>query len=112
MSNEIQQNSPFGRRLHEARLQAGIPQDKLGVMIGLDESCSSARMSRYENGIHSPSFNIVERIAYILNLPTAYFYCSDDVLAEITKLYFHASIENQSELLSCARNLNCTQQKL
>jgi len=46
--------SLFGRRLREARLRAGIAQDKLGVMIGLDEGCSSARMSRYETGVHEP----------------------------------------------------------
>ena len=63
MVNVIHQKSLFGRRLREARLHVGIPQDKLGVMIGLDESCSSARMSRYESGIHSPPFNTVERIA-------------------------------------------------
>jgi transcriptional regulator with XRE-family HTH domain len=38
----------FGRRLREARESLGIAQDKLGVMIGLDEGCASARMSRYE----------------------------------------------------------------
>ena len=74
-------------------------------MIGLDESCSSARMSRYENGIHSPPFSTVERIAKVLNLPTAYFYCSDDALAEITKIYFHASLESRNELLSLVRKL-------
>ncbi len=105
MGNPINQNALFGRRLREARLQAEIAQDKLGVMIGLDESCSSARMSRYENGIHSPSFSTVERIAKVLNLPAAYFYCSDDALADIIKIYFHASIRNQNQLLNLARNL-------
>lgn len=106
MGNEKHPKSLFGKRLRDARLQAGIPQDKLGVMIGLDESCSSARMSRYENGVHSPPFNTVERIADALKLPTAYFYCSDDYLAELTKIYFHASLESQSELLNYARSLN------
>jgi transcriptional regulator with XRE-family HTH domain len=62
----------FGRRLLEARLQFGIAQDKLGVMIGLDESCSSARMSRYENGVHEPSFKTIEKIASALKLPTSH----------------------------------------
>ena len=98
--------SLFGRRLKDARLDAGIAQDKLGVMIGLDESCSSARMSRYENGVHSPPFTTVERIAEALKLPTAYFYCADDALAELTKQYFHASMDNRNELLNYARKLN------
>ena len=106
MRNEKHPKSLFGKRLRDARLQAGIPQDKLGVMIGLDEGCSSARMSRYENGIHSPPFNTVERIAEALKLPTAYFYCADDALAELTKQYFHASMDNRNELLNYARKLN------
>lgn len=79
--------SLFGRRLREARLRAGIAQDKLGVMIGLDEGSSSARMSRYESGVHEPPFVWVEKIADVLGVPAAYFYCNDDRLAEIMLVY-------------------------
>lgn len=79
--------SLFGRRLREARLRAGIAQDKLGVMIGLDEGSSSARMSRYESGVHEPPFLWVEKMADALGVPTAYFYCDDDRLAEIILAY-------------------------
>ena len=77
----------FGRRLRDARTSAGIAQDKLGVMIGLDEGCSSARMSRYENGVHEPPFVIAEQLAKVLGLSACYFYCSDDRLAEIILHY-------------------------
>lgn len=73
----------FGRRLREARERHGLPQDKLGVLIGLDESCSSARISRYESGIHEPPFPISERIANALEIPVAYLYCPDDELADL-----------------------------
>lgn len=73
----------FGRRLREARLRAGIPQDKLGVLIGIDELSSSARISRYENGTHEPPFSTAEKLAAALNLPTAFFYCEDDGLARL-----------------------------
>ncbi len=59
-------------------------------MIGLDEGCSSARMSRYENGVHEPPFPIIESIAGILKLPVAYFFCDDDRLAEIMRIYSSA----------------------
>ena len=72
----------FGRRLRAAREAAGIPQDRLGVTIGIDEGCSSARISRYETGIHQPAFEIAEKIAAVLHVPTAYFYCSSDALSE------------------------------
>lgn len=101
----IQPKSLFGRRLREARLRAGIPQDKLGVMIGLDEASASARISRYESGIHAPPFELVEQIATVLKLPASYFYCDDDRLAEIMQIYFAASDKKRDYLLSCAKNL-------
>lgn len=75
--------SLFGRRLREAREVAGIPQDQLGVMIGLDEGCSSARISRYETGTHQPPYETAEKIAAALHVPTVYFYCSSDTLGEL-----------------------------
>jgi transcriptional regulator with XRE-family HTH domain len=73
----------FGTRLREARLLAGLPQDKLGVAIGIDELSSSARISRYETGIHVPPYEIAERLAKVLHVPTIYFYCRDDRMAKL-----------------------------
>jgi transcriptional regulator with XRE-family HTH domain len=73
----------FGHRLRAAREAAGIPQDQLGVMIGIDEGCSSARISRYETGAHQPPFEIAEKLAAALSVPTAYFYCRSDALSEL-----------------------------
>ena len=75
--------SLFGLRLRAARERANLPQDRLGVLIGLDESCSSARVSRYETGIHQPPFEVAEKLAEVLGVPTAYFYCADDQMAEV-----------------------------
>lgn len=55
-----------GARLRQARERMGLPQDKLGVMIGLDEGSSSARISRYETGVHEPAFNIACKLAQAL----------------------------------------------
>ena len=80
-------NTLFGRRLREARVRAGIAQDKLGVMIGMDEGSSSARISRYETGTHEPPFSIAEKLASVLGVPAAYFYCDDDNLAILLVRY-------------------------
>ncbi|KVQ89747.1 XRE family transcriptional regulator [Burkholderia ubonensis] len=77
----------FGRRLREARRRADIPQDRLGVQIGLDEGTASARMSRYETGVHEPPFGVVVRLAEALNVPAAYFYCEDDELADLVLVW-------------------------
>lgn len=50
-------------------------------MIGIDEGCSSARISRYESGIHAPPYPTVQKIAAVLEVPTAFLYCDDDKLA-------------------------------
>jgi len=73
----------FGRRLRAARTRAGLPQDRLGVLIGLDEGCSSARISRYETGTHEPPFSIAVSLAKVLKIPVAYLYCIEDDLAEL-----------------------------
>lgn len=71
----------FGRHLRDARRRVDIPQDRLGIQIGLDEGTASARMSRYETGTHEPPFGIALKLARALRVPTAYFYCEDDDLA-------------------------------
>lgn len=108
MPNRSPINTLFGLRLREARLRSGIAQDRLGVMIGLDEGCSSARMSRYENGVHEPPFRLVEKIAGILQVPTAYFYCDDDRLAEIMLNYMALPENKRQFLLETAIELNRT----
>lgn len=99
-----QPTSLFGRRLREARLRAGIPQDQLGVAIGLDESVASARISRYETGLHAPPFEIACRLAQILKTPTAYFYCEDE-LAPLILGWQQLSKEARKRLIAFAGDL-------
>ncbi len=98
--------SVFSRRLREARLRSGIAQDRLGVMIGLDEGCSSARMSRYESGVHEPPFPIIESIARFLNVPVAYFFCDDDRLAEIMCIYSSANEKTRQAIFDSVAALD------
>lgn len=70
-----------------------IPQDKLGVNIGLDESSASARISRYETGVHEPSIYTAILLAKELKIPLAYFYCQEDKLANII-IKFSEEINN------------------
>lgn len=61
----------------------GLPQDKLGVMIGLDEHTASARISRYESGVHEPAIKTARQLADALQVPLSYLYCDDNKLANI-----------------------------
>lgn len=91
-------NSTVGRRLRQARERAGLPQDRLGVLAGLEESSSSARISRYESGVHEPSLSFAEALARVLGVPAAFFYCRDDQLAEIILCYADMSEAQRCEL--------------
>ena len=96
----------FGRRLREARSRAGIPQDKLGVSIGMDEGSSSARISRYETGIHEPPFATATSLATVLDVPVAYFYCDDDRLANLLVQYSSLSERQKKQMLALAAELS------
>lgn len=101
--------SLFGQRLRTARLRAGLAQDRLGVMIGLDEGCSSARISRYETGTHEPPFETARNLASALNVPVAYFYCVEEGLAEIILEVHGLSVEALAIVLEAVRRLKVSQ---
>ncbi len=85
--------STFSIRLKEARRESGLSQERLGILAGIDESSASARINQYERGKHAPDFQMVERIAQVLNVPEAYFYAKDDDMAQLLKNY-HRKREN------------------
>jgi transcriptional regulator with XRE-family HTH domain len=92
-------SSVFGRRLREARLAKGIPQDRLGVLAGLDEATASARISRYESGTHQPPFSFSERLASVLEVPAAFFYAADDRMAALIEVFGSLSPARQNAVL-------------
>ena len=81
----------------------GISQDKLGVQIGLDETVASARISRYESGVHEPQIKTARDIARALNVPLGYLYCDDDRLAEIILAASELPASDQEQLLKSLR---------
>jgi transcriptional regulator with XRE-family HTH domain len=80
--------SVLATRLKEARLRAGISQEKLGRDAGLDEMSASTRMNRYELGKRVPDLALVERFAEVLNVPASYFYAVSNDEADLL-LAFH-----------------------
>ena len=82
-SNATNGANVFGARLRHVRERLGMAQEKLGVQIGIDESASRARISRYETGIHEPPIGTARLLAQALNVPLAYLYCDDDEIANM-----------------------------
>ena len=81
--DDSRSTSVVGRRIKELREQLGWSQEKLGVAIGIDESSSRARISRYELGVHEPPVPTARAIADALGVPLAYLYCEDDNVAAL-----------------------------
>jgi len=62
-------------------------------------------MNQYERGKHVPDFLVASKIAEVLELPTAYFYVEDEVLAEILRRSYSLDAEKQNRLLSFIQDL-------
>lgn len=75
--------SPIPERLKEARKKAKLSQKALGVRIGMDESSASPRMNQYEKGKHTPDISTLKALADELGVPLSYFFCEDEVSAEL-----------------------------
>jgi transcriptional regulator with XRE-family HTH domain len=75
------------------REELGWSQEKVGVLIGLDESSSRARISRYELGVHEPPVAIARLIADALGVPLPYLYCDDYAVAALLLANFRLTEE-------------------
>lgn len=82
-SDDSNTTSIVGRRLKMLREELGWSQEKIGVAIGIDESSSRARISRYELGVHEPPVATARLIAHAMGAPLAYLYCEDDKVAAL-----------------------------
>lgn len=74
--------SPFPKRLKQIRTMRGLSQKQLGIQAGIDQFVASARMNQYEKGVHTPDFKTLKSLATVLEVPTAFFFCEEDDLAE------------------------------
>lgn len=80
---QVRSTTVVGRRMRSRREALGWSQEKVGVLIGIDESSSRARISRYELGVHEPAVATARLIATALNVPLPYLYCEDDDVAAL-----------------------------
>ncbi|EPB6466239.1 helix-turn-helix domain-containing protein [Cronobacter dublinensis] len=83
MSETTNTPNVFCNRLKTAREAKGLSQKKLGILAGIDEFVASARINRYEKGVHQASIEIARQLADALAVPLAYFYTEDDELAKL-----------------------------
>lgn len=93
----------FCKRLKASRLSCGLSQRKLGILAGIDDFASSARINRYELGIHEADIQTAQHLASVLNVPVAYFYAEDEQLAEMILLFSRSSSQTKEEVLGLIR---------
>ncbi len=78
----------LAHRLKQARLRAGLSQEKLGKLAGIDPMSASARMNQYERGKHSPDYQLMCRVAEILKMPVSWFYTEDEEHARLQEVFY------------------------
>ncbi|RWX54339.1 helix-turn-helix domain-containing protein [Photobacterium chitinilyticum] len=98
--------NPIPTRLKEARKKAGITQKDLGVRIGMEPSSASGRMNHYEKGRHTPDISTLQRMADELGVPLNYFYCEDEVSAELACLIARMSEADKKKLIEHISDLS------
>lgn len=76
------------------------------MMAGIDEFSASARMNRYEKGIHEPNFGMMQHLAEVLGLPVAFFYCIEDDFADLLARTARLSPTNRAMIFDLARRLS------
>ncbi|PVZ81178.1 transcriptional regulator [Serratia sp. S1B] len=100
MKTKLNFHDTFCQRLKQARLAKGLSQKQLGISAGIDEFVASTRINRYEKGIHEASIDVIQQLALVLEVPLAYFYAADDLLAELILTFQVLSPEEKREVLA------------
>lgn len=95
--------SIFSVRLKQARKAAGLSQERLGVLAGIEEASASARMSQYEKGKHEPGEGMVKQIAQACGLPVAFFFCEQDDEAELLALFHKLKPVHRAQVVVSAK---------
>lgn len=98
--------SPFSKRLKEARTRAGLTQAKLGILAGIDVNNASAKMNQYKKGGYTPKYDRLEGIASALGLSPAYFYAESDDMAELIYHYCQLSGDSKHSALKNIKSLH------
>lgn len=65
----------------------------------MEPSSASGRMNHYEKGRHVPDIGTLERMAEELDVPLNYFFCRNDLSAELACAIDKMSDKEKAELL-------------
>lgn len=69
----------------------------------MDESSASGRMNHYEKGRHIPDIDMLKKLARELGVPLSYFFCEDELSAELVCLFNNLDEQSKLSLISKLR---------
>ncbi|MCD9006304.1 helix-turn-helix domain-containing protein [Luteimonas sp. XNQY3] len=92
----------FARRLAEARRRAGLSQAQVGVLAGMEPEVASPRVNQYERGVHEPRAEMAQKLAKALDVPAAFLYTEDDMLAKLLLRWNSLSKAQKRDLVKLA----------
>jgi transcriptional regulator with XRE-family HTH domain len=95
--------SVFARRLKACRVDQGLSQRALGVLVGLPEDVAGVRINRYERAVHNCDIETAQRIASVLGVSVAYLYAETDDLAELIRQFSRMSAKEEALLANVRR---------
>lgn len=98
-------HSPFPRRLKAARTAKGFSQQGLGLRLGMDDNTASARMNQYERGKHTPDYQTLKRMAVELGVPVSYFFCEDELSAEMGNLFDRLTNDQKKMVIAVIKEM-------
>ena len=72
----------LGEKVRLVRTFRGLTQKALGTAVGLNEKTADIRIAQYESGSRYPKQELIEKMAYVLDISTQYLTCDYSCEAE------------------------------
>ncbi len=88
----------FARRLKEARLAAGLTQEKLGTKAGISIDVARTRVNRYERGTSQPDEATARQLATALTVPLASLYAETPAMAQVIEAMAQLPAKEQKKV--------------
>lgn len=98
----------FAARLVQARQLRGLSQRALGDRMGLGKDKGSSRINRYEHQVTAIGFDNLDKLAKVLDVPTAYLLADNAAMADAILELSKADRHQQASLASAIRGLTTT----
>ena len=89
----------FAKRLVQARALRGLSQRALGDQMGLGKERGSSRVNRYEHQVVAPSFDNLQKLAEVLDVPVAYLLAETPAMADAILALAQLSEEERVEVV-------------